>query len=130
MYKIYTDGAYSNKRNQGGCAFVILKDDKIIAQFSKAYKNTTNNRMEMLAVILALESIKKSDKIIIYSDSMYVIGTATLNWQRRKNLDLWNRFDKIVGKYSIDWQHVKGHANNEYNNLCDRLAVHASHIQC
>lgn len=128
MIEIYTDGAYSNSRDQGGCAFVILRDNKLIAKFSKPYKKTTNNRMEMLAVILSLESIKKPQPVTIYSDSMYVIGTATLNWKRRKNLDLWKRFDNIVSKLNkfITWKHVKGHVDNKYNNLCDLLAVQAS----
>lgn len=129
MIEIYTDGAYSSSRNQGGCSFVILKENKIIAKFSKAYKNTTNNRMEMLAVILSLESLKKIQPITIYTDSMYVIGTATLNWKRKKNHDLWKRFDNVVKKFNITWKHVKGHSNNELNNLCDKLAVRASQYE-
>lgn len=129
MIEIYTDGAYSSSRNQGGCSFIILKNNKIIAKFNKAYKNTTNNRMEMLAIILSLESLKNIQPVTIYSDSMYVIGTATLNWKRKKNHDLWKRFDNIVNQFDITWKHVKGHSNNELNNLCDKLAVQASQYE-
>lgn len=85
--------------------------------------------MEMLAVILSLESLKKIQPITIYTDSMYVIGTATLNWKRKKNHDLWKRFDNVVKKFNITWKHVKGHSNNELNNLCDKLAVRASQYE-
>lgn len=123
MIEIYTDGAYSSARKQGGLAVIFLKDNKQIAQFSKAYKNTTNNRMELLAVIIGLESIHSNDDIIVYSDSMYVIGTATMKWQRKKNADLWNRFDKIYNPEKHKFIHIKGHADNYYNNKCDELAV-------
>lgn len=89
MIEVYTDGAYSSSRNQGGLGIVFIKDNKVIAKFSKTYKNTTNNRMELMAVIIALQSIKDENEITIYSDSMYVIGTATQGWKRKKNLDLW-----------------------------------------
>lgn len=129
-YIIYTDGAYSSSKNQGGLGIIFLKNDEVVATYSKAYKNTTNNRMELLAVIIALESIHNSDKITIYSDSMYVIGCATKNWSKTKNLDLWNRYDKVVQKLNceINFIHVKGHQDNIYNNMCDKLAVFATQI--
>lgn len=125
MIEVYTDGAYSSNRNQGGVGIVFIRDNKIIATFSKAYKNTTNNRMELLAVIIALQSIKSNEEVIIYSDSMYVIGSATKGWRRKKNIDLWEKYDKVITP-NVTFKHVKGHSTNEYNNLCDRMAVDAS----
>lgn len=125
MINVYTDGAYSSKLNQGGLAIVVIKDNKIIAEFNKTYKNTTNNRMELLAVIIAIESLKKYNNITIFTDSMYVIGCATLGWKKNKNIDLWNRFDKLNTE-NIKFIHVKGHSDNIYNNRCDYLAVLAS----
>lgn len=125
MINVYTDGAYSSKLNQGGLAIVIIKDNKIIAEFNKTYRNTTNNRMELLAVIIAIESLKKYNNVTIFTDSMYVIGCATLGWKKNKNIDLWNRFDKLNTE-NIKFIHVKGHSDNIYNNRCDYLAVLAS----
>lgn len=125
MINVYTDGAYSSKLNQGGLAIVVIKDNKIIAEFNKTYRNTTNNRMELLAVIIAIESLKKYNNITIFTDSMYVIGCATLGWKKNKNIDLWNRFDKLNTE-NIKFIHVKGHSDNIYNNRCDYLAVLAS----
>ncbi len=125
MINVYTDGAYSSKLNQGGLAIVVIKDNKIIAEFNKTYRNTTNNRMELLAVIIAIESLKKYNNVTIFTDSMYVIGCATLGWKKNKNIDLWNRFDKLNTE-NIKFIHVKGHSDNIYNNRCDYLAVLAS----
>lgn len=137
MYVLITDGAYSSTRLQGGCAFVFLKDNKLILQYSKSFKNTTNNRMELSAIILGLRCIKKSiDSLLIVSDSMYCIGTATLNWKRKKNQDLWNSFDREYSRVvtlcsNIEFKHIKGHQkdNSEFtkwNNYVDKLAVQAS----
>ena len=127
MIEVYTDGAYSSSRNQGGLGIVFIKDDKVIAKFSKTYKNTTNNRMELMAVIIALQSIKDENEITIYSDSMYVIGTATQGWKRKKNLDLWKKYDAVIDSFkTVTFKHVKGHSTNMFNNLCDEMAVAAS----
>ena len=124
-YTIYTDGAYSFAREKGGCAFVILNEqNNEVARFSKSYIHCTNNTMEMMACILALESIKTSSEIILYTDSMYVVGTYTKNWKRNKNLELWQRFDKAIAKHiHVQFYHTKGHASDKYNNICDELAV-------
>lgn len=128
-YMIYTDGAYSSSRNQGGIGFVIIKESKIITQFNKSYKNTTNQRMEQLAAILALESIKNPSEITIISDSAYVVNTYTKNWKRKANLDLWKRFDEAITKHiKVEFEWTKGHANDTYNKLADKLATEASHI--
>ena len=127
MIEVYTDGAYSSSRNQGGLGIVFIKDNKVIAKFSKTYKNTTNNRMELMAVIIALQSIKDENEITIYSDSMYVIGTATQGWKRKKNLDLWEKYDAVIDTFkTVTFKHVKGHSTNVFNNLCDEMAVAAS----
>lgn len=126
-YKIFTDGAYSSTRDQGGIAFVITQEDKNIFEYSKTYKTTTNNRMEMLACIVALESIQEPSDVVLVSDSQYVVKTYTDNWKRKKNNDLWDRFDKAIKRHkSVNFEWVRGHANNEINNRCDRLAVEAS----
>ena len=127
MIEVYTDGAYSSSRNQGGLGIVFIKDNKVIAKFSKTYKNTTNNRMELMAVIIALQSIKDENEITIYSDSMYVIGTATQGWKRKKNLDLWEKYDAVIDSFkTVTFKHVKGHSTNVFNNLCDEMAAAAS----
>lgn len=126
---IYTDGAYSSSRDQGGWAFVVLKDDMKIHSSFFSEEVTTNNRMEIRAVMEACKWAKVNgyNEITIISDSMYVIGTMTKSWKRKKNVDLWEEFDKIIKGMTIDFQHVKGHNGDKYNDLCDALAVEASH---
>lgn len=130
--KFYTDGAYSSARNAGGIGIVCLQDDEVILKYSKKYTNTTNNRMEMKAVILSLKSIQqKVDSITIVSDSQYVIGCATKGWKRKKNVDLWEEYDKAF-KYAsqfcsdIKFEWVHGHIGDHYNEMVDTLAVKAS----
>jgi ribonuclease HI len=132
MIKIYTDGAYSPSRNVGGWAFVITEKDEKIFSNLDTVKDTTNNRMEILACFKALEWLKENNKkeAIIISDSMYVIGTMTKNWKKNKNVDLWVKMFNIIGQFEITWQHVKGHSGDKWNEYCDMLAVHASHIVC
>lgn len=128
-YVCYTDGAYSNTRNQGGIGILFLRDDKEVGRYSKMYKNTTNQRMEQMAAIVALESIKTPSEVTIISDSQYVICTYTKNWKRKVNLDLWERFDKAIAFHTkVNFEWVKGHADNQYNKICDRLAQEASKI--
>ena len=123
-YKIYTDGAFSPLTKSGGIAFIILNsNDKIVCEYFKKFTNTTSQRMEQLAVAIALESIKESSDIEIYSDSAYVVNTYKQNWKRKANLDLWDRIDKAKEKHNVQFIHIKGHAGNQYNELCDKLAV-------
>ena len=89
--------------------------------------------MELIAVITALRAIKNPiNSLTIYTDSMYVKGCATLGWKRKKNVELWMKFDETLAKAKdlvrepIQIEHVKGHADNVYNNLCDEIAVQAS----
>lgn len=130
MIKIYTDGAYSPSRKQGGYAFVVIKDELKIHSYFFPEKDTTNNRMEIMAAIEACRWAKENNypEIEIYTDSMYVIGTMTLEWKRKKNNDLWSIMDESVKDLSISWNHVKGHNGDKYNELCDALAVEATKV--
>ena len=124
MYEVYTDGAYAPSINIGAIAFVILKSGKIVAEFSKPYKNTTNQRMEQLAVILALKSIKNADSIVVYSDSAYVVNTYNNGWKRKCNLDLWEQLDNQIKRLEhVTFNYVKGHNNVKYNERCDWFAT-------
>lgn len=128
---IYSDGAYSSSRCQGGWAFVVLNEneEKLHSNFS-GEKDTTNNRMEIMGCYEAmLWMIKnKQSSATILTDSMYVIGTMTLNWKRKKNNDLWGKMDDVVKQLNIEWKHVKGHEGNKWNDYCDMLAVQGSHL--
>lgn len=138
-YRIYTDGAYSSARNQGGIGIVFVKeiDGELIkiGETSKGYKNTTNNRMELKAITLGLKCIQYPiDHLTIISDSMYAIGASHighLKYKRNKNLDVLHELDKVfnekkalLGEVHIEW--VKGHFEDEWNARADKLAVEAS----
>ncbi len=132
-YTIYCDGAYSPMRNQGGIGLVYLRDGELIGGYSKKYTNTTNNRMELQCIITILKSFDKPvDSITIVSDSQYVIGTITKNWNRNKNQDLWKLFEDEESRVlnfickEIKYEWVKGHDENKYNKMADELAVRAS----
>ena len=128
----YTDGAYSSARDQGGIGLVILSGDKVVQQFSRMYKHTTNNQMELGAIIIVLRAIKGPiNSLTIYTDSMYCIGCATLGWKRKKNQKMWEEFDKQYERVKtlcpdIKFEHIKGHNGDKYNEICDKLAVRAS----
>lgn len=134
MYKIYTDGAYSLLRNKGGIGIVILKEDKLILEYSKDFANLTINQLELLAIIYALKFIKKEvDSITIYSDSMYCIGPLNNNWKIKSNQKFWNLFareyDRVKSLCSnIKFEHIKGHNNNYWNDYVDKLAVQSSQL--
>ena len=131
---IYTDGACHSSTKIGGIGVVFTKNNQIIYTFNKKFTDTTNNRMEILAIIYALHAISKPIDIInIYSDSQYAIGCITKNWTRKKNTDLWQLFDKVYNKAktlcpNIQFNWVKGHDINEFNNVADKLAVEASNF--
>ena len=127
---IYTDGAYSSSRNQGGWAFVVVQNNEVIYKEYDGLINTTNNRMEIMGMLKALEWINKNSiplPIKIYTDSMYVIGTLTLNWKMKKNIDLWQILIPLVNK-DIEYLHVKGHDGNRFNEECDKWAVFGSNL--
>lgn len=131
-YTLITDGSYSSASDQGGIGLVFLRDGEKIAEFSKMYKEVTNNIMELGAVIIGLRLIKNPiDKLTIVTDSMYVIGCATKGWKRKKNVRLWQEFDSQYERVKnlckdITFQHVKGHNGDQWNEYCDKLAVSAS----
>ena len=137
-YTIYTDGACSGNPGPGGWGAVIFDNDNNQKNISGSEKNTTNNRMELLAAIMALEEIKTSSKITIYTDSIYVKNGITewvLKWKINgwknsnkepvKNKDLWKKLDNLCAQNVVNWKWVKGHASNKYNNLADELATKA-----
>ena len=135
MIEIYTDGASSGNPGPGGFG-VILRSGKHYKELSEGYRKTTNNRMELLAVIIGLESIKKEgQEIMIYSDSKYIIDSVekkwVFNWVRtnfkhKKNKDLWLRFLTVYKQHKIHFTWVKGHNGHPENERCDELAVQAS----
>ncbi len=132
---IYTDGAAKGNPGKGGYGIVLLSG-KHRKELSEGFRLTTNNRMELLAVIVALESIKKSgEEVLVYSDSKYVVDAVEKKWlfswekmnfKKKKNPDLWVRFLKIFRVHKVSFLWVKGHANNKENERCDTLAVEAA----
>ena len=134
---IYTDGSSLGNPGPGGYAIIMeWRGMDYIKEFSVGFRLTTNNRMELLAVIVALETLKKqSMKVVVYSDSKYVIDAVekkwVFNWEKKgfknkKNPDLWIRFLNIYNKHFIKFFWVKGHSSNPLNERCDTLAVEAS----
>lgn len=131
---IYTDGACSGNPGKGGLGIILIAGEHQ-KEYSEGYQLTTNNRMELLAVIKGLEMLKSNKyPVTIYSDSKYVIdavvqkwvfGWAQKNFKGKKNADLWQRFLKIYPMFQIKFVWVKGHSTNTYNNRCDELAVAA-----
>ena len=133
---IYTDGACSGNPGKGGYGIIMEWDGKSYKkEFSKGFRKTTNNRMELLAVIVALENLKKEGlEVIVYSDSKYVVDSVekgwVFNWQKKgykgkKNTDLWRRFLKLYGLHRVKFHWVKGHNEHPQNERCDQLAVKA-----
>ena len=136
---IYTDGACSGNPGPGGFG-VILKYGEISKEISAGYKNTTNNRMELLAVITGLEALKTDCAVTLYSDSKYVVDSITKGWvyswqmkgwkksdgKKALNVDLWVRLLPLLDRHDVEFVWLKGHAGHEYNEKCDRLAVAAS----
>lgn len=115
---IYTDGSCINSR--GGWAALLIYDDKEV-YISGGEKQTTNNRMELTAVIQSLLECERTE-CTIYSDSLLVINCAQRKWKRNKNLDLWKEFDNIASSKVIHWEWVKAHSGNEYNEIVDKIA--------
>tara|TARA_B100000965_G_C19568144_1_gene747774 strand:- start:284 stop:715 length:432 start_codon:yes stop_codon:yes gene_type:complete len=135
-YKIYTDGACSGNPGKGGWAAIILDEDSNQSSISGSVTDTTNNRMELIAPIMALNKIKKKSEITIYTDSKYVKDGIT-DWIKKwklnkwknsnkrpvKNKDLWLKLDSSCKKHKVNWKWVKAHSDDKFNNLVDRLAV-------
>ena len=126
---IYTDGACRGnqyKDNIGGYG-IILKYGDYIKEFKQAFRNVTNNQMELLAVIEALKLLTRFDlPLKIYSDSQYVVNTMNMGWNRNANQELWSQLDDLLSKFNqVEFIKVKGHSNDLYNNKCDKLANQA-----
>ena len=132
---IYTDGAARGNPGPGGLGVVMLYGNHR-KELSEGYALTTNNRMELLAVIRGLETLKRKDlKVKIYTDSRYVSDAVNKGWvfnwekngfKKKKNIDLWQQFLVLYRKYSVNFVWVKGHASIPENERCDQLAVVAS----
>ena len=127
MIQIYTDGACSGNPGPGGWAAVVLENGSKRTLHGRE-KRTTNNRMEMLAVIKGLEAVPESSHVTVLSDSQYVVSTMSRNWKRRANHDLWDRLDAEAGKRFVRWEWVRGHAGDRYNEEADALANRAANM--
>ena len=126
VYTIYTDGGCDkNPGGNGGCGVVIINGEKGTEErYSFAYDCTTNNRMEMRALIHALLLLPENPgQITVHSDSQYVINTLKRSWKRNVNLDLWEKLDGLIAGKDITYRWVKGHNGNMYNEICDQLAT-------
>lgn len=137
--EIYTDGACSGNPGPGGIG-VIWKYGNKIKEYSKGYNNTTNNRMEITAAIVALESLTRPCEVTLYSDSKYLVDAFNQKWIDKwvangwrsagrkdvKNVDLWERLIKATEKHKVHFVWVKGHDSNPLNNKCDYLATTAA----
>jgi ribonuclease HI len=133
---MYTDGASRGNPGRGGYGTILMKGQHR-KELSQGYRLTTNNRMELMAVIAGLKALKKSDqKIIIYSDSQYIVKAIEEGWLKnwirtnfkggKKNKDLWMEYHHLSEGHQIKFKWVRGHADNPFNNRCDQLATEAA----
>lgn len=132
--EIWTDGSSRGNPGPGGYGIVMRYGEKE-KEYCEGFRRTTNNRMELLAVIRALEKLRRYDiPIIVHTDSKYVVDSVqkgwAFSWQKsgfkgKKNSDLWKRYLELHSKFDIEMRWVKGHAGNAMNERCDRLAVSA-----
>ncbi|MBE6229269.1 MAG: ribonuclease HI [Bacteroidales bacterium] len=135
MIYLFTDGSSRGNPGPGGYG-VVLKCGVHYKEMSAGYSCTTNNRMELLAVIAGLEAIKRKNAVVhIYSDSSYVVKAVNEGWlkkwlakglEKQKNPDLWERFLKVYQKHRVSLFWIKGHAGHPENERCDKLAVEAA----
>ncbi len=142
---IYTDGACRGNPGPGGYGIILetVSGGKTYRkELSQGYKSTTNNRMELLAAIVALEALKFPCQVDLYSDSQYLVNAIRQGWaakwkangwfrdkqhkEKAKNVDLWMRLEKAMQPHAVEFHWVKGHAENPNNNRCDELAVAAA----
>ncbi len=133
---LYTDGSSRGNPGPGGYGAILMFGNHH-KELSQGYRRTTNNRMELMAVIAGLEAIKKNElPVTVYSDSQYVVNAVEKGWLKtwiktdfkggKKNSDLWKHYYELAKKFSVKFVWVKGHANNPYNNRCDVLATSAA----
>jgi ribonuclease HI len=134
---IYTDGAAKGNPGNGGYGVVMeLVGTNYKKEYYEGFRHTTNNRMELLAVIVGLEKISKPNcTVLVVSDSKYVVDSVEKKWvfgwekkefAGKKNPDLWKRFLKVYRKHQVNFKWIKGHNNHPQNERCDQLAVYAS----
>ena len=121
MIEIYTDGACKGNPGKGAWAAIIIKEGNK-TRLSGSHENTTNNQMELTAVIRALETLAPGQTATVFSDSQYVINSITRNWKRNANLELWRSLDLATKDLSLTWKWVKGHSGHTLNEEADRLA--------
>jgi ribonuclease HI len=134
---VYTDGAARGNPGPGGYGIVLLSGS-YRKELSEGYRHTTNNRMELLAVIVSLETLKiPGSEVTVYTDSKYIVDAVEKGWvfnwvkkrfKGKKNADLWMRFLEAYKKHFVKFVWVKGHASNPLNERCDELAVEASKL--
>lgn len=133
---MYTDGASRGNPGPGGYGVILMRGD-LRKELSQGYRLTTNNRMELMAVIAGLQALKKEGQdVIVYSDSQYVVKAVSEGWLKnwiatnfkggKKNRDLWEEFAELASKHTLKFQWVRGHADNPFNNRCDELATEAA----
>ena len=129
-YIAYTDGGCQNLSTygEGASAYIILKDNKIIKNASKGFLNTTNNRMEMLAILSVVCSLPDESSVTIYSDSDYAIKVLSGQWKAKTNHDLINKYRERSKHLQIKFQWVKGHNGNHYNEVVDNLCTEAMNV--
>lgn len=125
---IYTDGACSGNPGPGGYAAILVAYDaqgKVVKEREVAgcARESTNNRMEITAVIEGLKALTRPAQVAVVTDSKYIMNTITKGWKRKKNHDLWEQLDELTARHQVSWEYVKGHAGHEYNERCDKLAV-------
>jgi ribonuclease HI len=127
---IYTDGSCIGNPGPGGWAFCIIRpgDTEWCLSVSDSNPLTTNNRMEMMAVIRALEYIKET-LCTIFTDSKLVMNCAQNIWKRKANKDLWNRYDTASKEKKINWVWIKAHNGNKYNEIVDKMALQEARNQ-
>ena len=136
---IYTDGAAKGNPGNGGYGLILQQaGTNYFKEFYEGFRHTTNNRMELLAVIVGLEKLKnQGTKVLVVSDSKYVVDAVEKKWvfgwektgfKGKKNPDLWIRFLKIYRKHQVDFKWIKGHNAHPQNERCDQLAVMASQL--
>ena len=133
---LYTDGACSGNPGPGGYGAVLIYEG-VEKEIAGGEKSTTNNKMEMMAVIKGLEALKEPCEVEVYSDSAYIVNAIEQGWIESwkkngwrkadkkpvKNVDLWEKLLELMDKHKVIFNKVKGHADDEYNNRCDRIAV-------
>ena len=122
MIDIYTDGSALDNPGPGGWAAIVI-DGSGVTCLSGGERRSTNNRMEIMAVIKGLESVPAGESVRVNSDSQYVVYTMTRGWKRKENTNLWPLLDAEVVRLNVEWRWVRGHSGNPYNEMADRLAV-------